>query len=614
MSVARNIEQVNSYVRQIRLRQYARDQRMANVRAARSGEVSHIMPGMLPDTWPKPIVANLIDISARFTAEQIGATPTVSCTSGVMVSDLQKRYAQKRTLIVHEYMAQSRLKQAMVPAADWYDTYGFVPLLVEPHMGDAFTPPGPRLRYENPMGVYYDLDAYGTTRCYIKVYEEDVAVLCAQFPHLANGIVQDAAELTTGRRIEMVFYMDPDQSTIYLPERNNLVISSIPNPFGRVPVFIAERAKFDTETHGSYDDVVWIQLARAKFAMLGLEAAEKSINAPLAIPADVQKISIGPDAVIRTNNPQMVRRVGLEMSPAAFQIGELLNDEAMVGARFPEGATGKSPGSVVTGRGMDSLMGTVDTKVRVAQDNMGAALERALSLALEMDQKFWPRLQRFLRVQVNGATFEETYTPAKDIKSVYQVDVSYGMAAGMDPNRAIVFLLQARGDKLISRDFALRQLPFDINVDQEMERVDTEELNDALKQGLFSMLGALGVMAQQGADPQDLVRKAATVIKEREKGVPLADAVMKAFQPPPPPPGSGPPGASPDATQGPGGPPPAPGAAPGGGAPPSGPPGGAQPPQGMGPNGQSVMQMIAGLTGGGQPNMTANVSRTQPSG
>ena len=614
--MAKNIEQINQYVRQIRLRCYSRDMRMSNVRAARSGEVSHIMPGMLPDIWPKPIVANLIDIAARFTAEQIGVVPTISCTSGVMVSDLQKRYAERRTLIVHKYMADSRFKRQLVEASDWYDTYGFVPLLVEPHMGDAYTPPGPRLRYENPMGVYYDLDAYGTTRCYIKVYEEDVAVLCSQFPHLANGIVQDASELTSGVRIEMVFYMDPDQTVIYLPQRNNLVISSIPNPFGRVPVFISERAKYDRETRGSYDDVVWIHLAKAKFAMMGMEAAEKSINAPLAIPADVQKISVGPDAVIRTNNPQFVRRVGMEMSPASFQLGEQLNDEAMVGARFPEGATGKSPGSVVTGRGMDSLMGTVDTKVRVAQENMGSAIERALSMCLEMDQKFWPKLTRFIRVQVNGATFEETYTPAKDIKSVYEVDVSYGMAAGMDPNRAIVFLLQARGDKLISRDFALRQLPFDINVDQEMERVDIEELNDALKQGLFSMLGALGVMAQQGADPQDLVKKAATVIKERERGTPLADAVMKAFAPAPtPPPGSEQPGAGPGVPGAPSGPI-APGAAPGGGMPP-GPPGapgaaGAKP--GLGPGGMSVMQMLAGLTGGGQPNLAANVTRTVPGG
>lgn len=604
--MARSIDQVDSYVRQIRLRNYARDQRMSNVRAARSGDVTHIMPGMLPDIWPKPIVANTIDLAARFTAERVGIMPTVQCTAAEEVSDLQKRFAAKRTRICQGYLGHSNLKIKQIEAADWFDTYGFVPLLVEPHMGDAYSPPGPRLRYENPLGVYYDLDVFGRTRCYIKVYEEDVAVLAAQFPHLANAIIRDPSELTAGLHIEMVCYMDADQYAIYLPQRNNLVISRMANRLGRVPVFIAERPKFDRESRGSYDDVTWVYLARAKFAQLGLEAAEKSIQAPLALPSDVQKIAFGPDAVIRTNNPQYVRRVGLEMSPAAFQVGELLQDEAMVGARFPEGATGKSPGSVVTGRGMQELMGTIDTKVSTAQSLLGVALSDALSMALEMDQKFWPNLRRNLRVQVNGTTYEEFYTPSRDIRGVYQVDVTYGMTAGMGPNQAIVFLLQARGDKLISRDFALSQLPFDINVDQEMEKVDVEELNDALKQGVFSMLGAVGVMAQQGQDPVDVISKAAAAIKAREGGKPLPDALIEAFTPKTPPAGSVQPGAA----QQPG--PPSPQAGPG--AAPAGGPPAAQAPQGAGPGGMSVMQMLAGLTGGGQPNLTANVRRTAPAG
>jgi hypothetical protein len=610
--MGRSIDQVAGYVRQIRLRSYARDQRMSNVRAARSGDVTHIMPGMLPDIWPKPIVSNTIDLAARFTAERVGVMPTIQCTSATEVSDLQKRFAAKRTRICHGYVGHSNLKIKLIEAADWFDTYGFVPLLVEPHMGDAYCPPGPRLRYENPLGVYYDLDQFGRTRCYIKVYEEDVAVLAAQFPHLANAIIRDPSELTSGLHIEMVCYMDADQLLVYLPQRNNLVISRMDNRLHRVPVFIAERPKYDRESRGSYDDVTWIYLARAKFAQLGLEAAEKSIQAPLALPADVQKIAFGPDAVIRTNNPQYVRRVALEMSPAAFQVGELLQDEAMVGARFPEGATGKSPGSVVTGRGMQELMGTIDTKVSTAQEAMGHALGDALSMALEMDQIFWPNLKRPLRVQVNGTTYEEFYTPSRDIKGVYQVDITYGMAAGMGPNQAIVFLLQARGDKLISRDFALSQLPFDINVDQEMEKVDVEELNDALKQGMFSMLGAVGVMAQQGQDPVDVIQKAAAAIKAREGGKPLADALIEAFQPKSPPVGSVQPGAAPQPGMGPASPGqagPGPGAAPTGGAPAP-----AQAPQGAGPGGQSIMQMLAGLTGGGQPNLTANVRRTAPAG
>lgn len=605
--MAQSVQEVARYVQQIRLREYARDQRISNVRAARSGDVTHIIPGMLPDIWPRPIVANTIDLAARFTSERIGIMPTIACTSGIEVSDLQKRYAQKRTLVTHNYVDNSNLKVRQIEAADWFDTYGFLPLCVEPHMGDAYCAPGPRLRYVNPMGCYYDLDIYGRTKCFIKIHVEEAAVLARKFPHLRAALIRDSSDLTNGVQVEMVQYMDDDQFLTYVPQRNNAVLMQMPNAMGRCPVFVGERPKFDNQTRGSYDDVTWIYLARAKFAMLGMEAAEKSIQAPLAIPPDVQKVPWGPDGVIRTANPQFVRRVALETSPETYRLGEMLQDEAMTGARFPEGATGKSPGSVVTGRGMDALMGTIDTKVGTAQTILGQMLQDALSFALEMDQRFWPTLTRKLRVEVKGTQYEETYKPTKDIGGIYQVKVTYGMTAGMDPNRAIVFLLQARGDKLISRDFALNQLPFDINVDQEMEKVDIEELNDALKQGVFAMLGSLGAMAQQGQDPTDILQKAASAIQAREKGKTLSQALLEAFKPKTPPGGS----ASPveqAATPGvPGAPPsmPAPGASP---------PGGALPQQGAGPGGQSVMQMLASLTGGGQPNLTAGVRRTTPTG
>jgi hypothetical protein len=571
------------------------------------------MPGMLPDAWPKSIVSNTIDIAARFTAEQTGVMPLISCTSGIMVSDRQKKYAQKRTLIANHYAGESRIKANLVEACDWYDTFGFLPIMIEPHFGDAYCQPGPRLRFENPMGCYFDVDAFGRTRVFVKVYDEEVASLAAKFPHLARAIVTDPRELETSRKIEMVLYMDDDQTVIYLPGRNNLVISQMRNPMGRVMVRVARRAQFDPETRGSYDDVVWIHLARSRFAMLGLEAAQDSVYAPLSVPTDVQKISLGPKGVIRTNNPEKVRRVGMEMSPAAFQVGELLNNEAMVGARFPEGATGKSPGSIVTGAAVDSLMGTIDTKVRQAQESIGMALQDALSDAFEMDQRFWPRTERYLRVKVNGSTFEETYVPIRDINGVYQVDVTYGMAAGMDPNRALVFLLQLRGDKDISRAFLLANMPFDINVEQEMEKVDNEELDDALKQGIAGLAGAVPQLVVAGQDPVDIINKLAAVGKEREKGTPLRDAVLKAFQPKVPPPGSMPPGAA----QQPGTPtqpgqamPPGPGSpgmqAPGGGAAP------APPPQPGGGGGMDIASMLAGLTGGGQPNLTASVSRKAP--
>lgn len=580
-----------------RLRFYNRDMRMSQVRSVRAGDLDRVAPGLLADDFPKPIVSNVIDVAARYSAEQIGVMPTISCTTGVMVSDRQKKYAMRRTLIAHNYLENSRVKVNMVEAADWLNTYSFLPIIVEPHFGDSYAEPGPRLRFENPMGCYYDLDVYGRTRWFAKVYDSDVDSLCAKFPHLASAL-RAGMHAESNQKLELVVYQDDDEFVTFVPSRDNLQLLRVPNKFGRCAVFVAEAPKFDEESRGAYDDVIWIQVARAVFAQMGMAAAKKSVNAPLVVPPDVVNIPFGRDRVIRTNMGEKIHYAAMEMSPAAWQIGEILNQDATVGARFPEGATGKSPGSIVTGRGMEELMGTIDSKVRTYQLIIGDCLRRAVGAAFEMDEKFWSNRRRFIRVQVNGQQFEETYVPSRDIAGVYQVDVTYGMAAGMDPNRALVFLLQARGDKLISRDYALRQLPFDLNVDQVMEQIDTEELTDALKQMLAQTAMSVPMMAAQGMDPTDTLTKLAKVMDEREKGVPVHKAILAAFAPPTPP--QAPPGA-----------PGAPQSAPT----PGGPPGLSQgPPGAMGQQQAPVdmQRLLAGLSGGGAPNLQANVMRKLP--
>jgi hypothetical protein len=50
---------------------------------------------------------------------------------------------------------------------------------------------------------------------------------------------------------------------------------------GKITVLIAERPSIDGNPRGQFDDVMFVQLARARFANLAMEAAEKSIQAPL---------------------------------------------------------------------------------------------------------------------------------------------------------------------------------------------------------------------------------------------------------------------------------------------------------------------------------------------
>lgn len=131
--------------------------------------------------------------------------------------------------------------------------------------------------------------------------------------------------------------------------------------------------------------------------------------------------------------------------------------------------------------------------------------------------------------------FTMKYTPSKDIAGDYSVDVRYGIMSGMNPNNAIVALLQMRSDKLVSRDYVRRELPVDINITQEEQKVDIEEMRDALRVAVAQYAQAVPTLAAQGQNVDQIIARIADVIKGRQKGQLLEDIVEKAFAPAPQP-------------------------------------------------------------------------------
>src|SRR5882757_11220719 len=317
-------------------------------------------------------------------------------------------------------------------------------------------------------------------------------------------------------------------------------------------------------------------------------------------------MTFGDDAIIRTDNPQHIVRVGLANNVAPMQEAQLLEQELRTGTRTPEARSGQMDASIITGKGVQALMGGFNTVITTGQQVIGEALRIAINLAFEMDQKLWGAEKKTIRGTVQGSPFEETYAPDKDIDGDYTVDVTYGFAAGQDPARAIVGLLQLRGDQLISRDFFQRQLPMNIDVVQMQAQIDNEQFTDALKQGMMGFMQAIPQMALQGQDPMDSLSKVAQLIQLREKGEPVHDAVLKIFKPKEQPQ---------QPSQG------LPGAAPGEGTPgvPGGPQQGAQPPQGgaspgqpQQPQGMDLQSLLTGLTSGGKVQMSARTQRQSP--
>ena len=525
--MALSIEQIAARVESLRYRNSERDSRNLDVLAVRKGNISQVYPDFFPDGVDANVVANFIDIVARDLSEVMAPLPAVNCSAANQVSDRARTFADKRTRIASNYFSHSDLSVQMYQGADWYLTYGFIPFVIELDEDAKL----PRIRLENPIGSYPEFDRYGRCIAFAKRYSLTLGELVSQFPEFERELLgADRYEQNLNAQIEMIRYYDKDQSTVYIPARQNLILSQAKNPLGKMMIVVARKPSIDSELRGQFDDVLGIQLLRNRFALLAMEAAEKSVQAPIVLPQDVQELQLGGDAVIRTANPAGVRRVELTLPQGAFTEQTILNQELRVGTRYPESRTGNIDASIVTGQGVQALMGAFDTQVKSAQAIFAAALRDVISICFEVDESIYPE-EKTIRGVDSGSPYEITYKPTKDIKSDYSADVRYGMLAGLNPAQGLIFMLQALGGKLISKDMAMRELPFTVNVTQELEKIEIEDMRAALLGSLTAYTQAIPQMATQGQDASDVVRKIAAVIKARQKGQALEDAIEATFAP-----------------------------------------------------------------------------------
>lgn len=605
------IRDVSAHYNRIKAQFAERDGKMQQVLAVRQGRMRDVYPDLFPDgPFDQGIVANMVDVAARDLAEVLAPLPAFNCASAKMITDSGRRFAEKRTRIVNGYIDFSDLQRQMYTATDRYFTYGFVPAMIEIDADDRM----PRITFMDSVGAYPVFDRWGFCKAGFFSFYKNRDELVAMYPHAESIIRQSSTGLEL---IEVVRYHDRDVDMLFLPTRNGIILEQAKNPIGECLIEWTQRPGVDTQSHGQFDDVLAVQVAKARFALLSLEAATKSVQAPIVLPPDAQELSLGPDAVIRTANGERVRRVPIEVPQAAFAQQGLLDQELRQGSRYPNARTGEVEGSIVTGRGVQSLMSGFDTQIRTGQAMFAKTLQNLVRKAFLVDEALFGSETKTLRGNADGTPYEIRYRPDTDIKGDHTVDVQYGLMAGLDPNRALVFGLQARGDRLISRDFLRRQMPFALNASEEEQRVDIEEMRDALKQAVAGYAQAIPVLAQAGQDPGEILSRLSAIILGRQKGKPIEEVVSEAFMPEemPVPPGVESLGAEAAGMVG------TPGE-----APPGGPGenleglsssgllrGVAAGQAGMPAGGRPDLQMLmASLGAGGQPQLSAGVSRRLP--
>lgn len=590
-----------------------RDDRMGMVRKVRDGEIRDLWPDQFSERYPQAIVANFVDQVARDLSEVMAPLPRLNCSSGAMKSAADKRRAERKNRIGEHIWRESRLDTKMFYGADQYLTYGFVPARLEPDMDNQ----RPLIQIDDPVGTYYRLNRQFKVVCYVHVWDQTVEDLAAKYPESASRIAyNEQGRPCDESKLQCAMYLDDKNVTLFLPQRSGLILNQYPHRMSRCPVEIAIRPGLHMDPRGQFDDVLWVQLARAVMAQLTLEAGHKAVQAPIVVPDDVQEMGIGPDTVIQTNKgAQSVGRVNLQVPPEAFALAQQLEQELKIGSRYPDARLGVAEASVITGKGVQALMGGFDTQIKSGQTFLGRMLQDITELAFEMYEKWWPNKRETIYGTLSGESYELTFTPSVDIAGNYSCDVSYGFASGMSPANAMVAMLQARGDGLISRDTVRRQLPWGIDADQEQRDLDVQEYEDGIKQGILAALQASGQMLAQGMTDQAMLffRLADQMIRGRQNGKPMNEILMDAMQQYQEQQQQAQQAQADAQAQ-------AGGAGPGGesieGVGPNGLPSGVAPGQaGLAPGGLPPIQsLVAGITGSGAANLSASVRRRQPLG
>jgi hypothetical protein len=578
----------------LRARDMKRDQRVAEVQAVRRGDFEAIAPDLFSDEFKRPIVANLIDTAARDMAAMLAPLPSFNCSAASMLNESAKKFADKRTKIARAYVDGSELELHMLVGADHYNTFGMMLFKVEPDFEDD----APRLKIVSPVGAYVVNDSKGRTQMVARVFYRDWFSLVADYPNL-KGLENQYPGNLDKLSIEVVEYVDDKECVIYLPKMGNVVLERMVNKLGKCYYQASFRPNFEDAPRGAYDDVIWVQLARHRIQMLLMEGVDKAVRAPLVVPNDVDDVALGPDGVIRTQNgAASVGRARLDMPAQAFNAVEQLKSEQWLGSMSSEARSGITDASVITGRGMQELAAGFNSQIAVGQTVIKAGLKRAMALAFSIDEVFFGDREKEIRGNDSGVPYSVKYRARKDIDGDHSIDISYGFAAGLDPNRALVFLLQADGAGLVSKDYIRRALPVDLNAAEEEKKIFIEQSRNSIMLAFSALSQSLPQMVQMGGDPLAIISQQAKFIELLGKGKDVEVAAREALTPPEPSPEAA-------APAGPGAPTDGASAAGGGdlgfGL------------AGEGPNGRpDLSQMFAGLGSDGSPQLSAGVSRYNP--
>jgi len=406
-----------------------------------------------------PKVPNIIQLKIDDAAGMASSViPSVRCDPA---SERARPRAEKRERIAEFIRAKNRYP---LQAARYFIDLMVAGVSYKVVMPDADCA---RIRRIDPRWAYPDRiwSPDRDVKNLLVAYQASRAVLAQDYPELALE-PSKASRKGEADLVSVIEYYDSSEfvrvAEITNPNgtKRAVELKHSKNLLSRVPAVIGARPTFDGQFRGVFDQTLGVLESNNRILNLMLDAAAEMVaSQPVEYNMENPE-DWGTGAVLHSRSADGFMRRMPPDGPAA-QLFAILNQsrsDAREAAVYPEARAGQISQSVASAAFVNAITGNLATEIAHLQRIEAESWGEALSLALEVDEKYLDTGEaKYIIGSQNNKRFSESYKPSEDIKGDYGVRVEFGGAAGGDQFSHEIRLNQAAGNGLISRRTAMEK-------------------------------------------------------------------------------------------------------------------------------------------------------------
>jgi hypothetical protein len=427
----------------------------------------------------------------------IGTIPSLQvppATPAEPDNDAPKKLAEKLERVYQGFWTYSHIGKRMNQIGYWNPTLGTTIGVVWPDVENK----RPTLQMRSPYGFYPilgDVDGQNVAKAVFNTRYK-VRQARAMFPSVAS-------KLTGSDDVDVTQYLDEERLVTIVDERYR--VKDIENKWGFASIVMIPNEAFGEGPWGD-SDIEWAIPVQEEYCYReSLKSAiiEQLIMQPIAIEGGEnlpEEIPMGPRDAIPVQVGGRVYRVAPVAVPETFLYSQdtvlkLLDRTATV----PEVMRSSFEGSVLTGRGVSTLMGPTQMAFNVKGNEIYPSIATLNKMAMRMWHAMWPRAKHTVYSLDKGHSTTVESFKTGEFGGWYENIVYVDASSYFDAQSRFVMVLQAVQNRLMSRQTAMQFVPGVTDAPGEAALIENEFTKDMQLQQASQAFSQANVQPEMGA-------------------------------------------------------------------------------------------------------------------